>query len=77
MTLYRIDWEWDEEVGFGYEVRKSYEYVAGEAKLGKAVYKGVLNGQTPAQIVKLNWSLKALLICLRNIESDHYNLTSK
>lgn len=78
LNLYRIDWEWDEYMGAGeYETRKFYEYVLGDAKLGRALFAGLREGDHATDVWKLNFSLKGLLVCGRHTRSKFKNLTSR
>lgn len=75
--LYRIDREYDEYLGAGeYETKKYYEYVCGLRNLGKACLD-VSEADRIIRVVKLNFSLKGLIICLRKTRSSVYNQTSK
>lgn len=78
LNLYRIDWEWDEYMGAGkYETHKYYEYVLGDAKLGRELFTGLREGDHVANIGKLGFSLKGFLVCARHTRSKFKNLTSR
>lgn len=78
LNLYRIDWEWDEDLGAGeYETHKLYEYVLGDARLGRAMYVGLREGDHAMDIWKLDFSLKGFLVCARHTCSKFKNLTSR
>lgn len=74
--LYRIDREFDEYLGAGkYETKKYYQYVFGLHNVGKACLD-VDEEDRIVQIVKLVFSLKGLIVCLKKTCSSIYNQTS-
>lgn len=74
--LYRIDREFDEYKGAGeYETKKYYQYVLGLRNVGKACLDAEVNNRV-VRIVKLNFSLKGLIVCFRKTCSSYYNRTS-
>lgn len=73
--LYRVDREWDAYIGAGeFETRNYYQYVFGLRNVGKACLDADINDRIIG-VVKLNFSVKGLIVCLRGICSDHYNQT--
>jgi len=76
MTLYRMTIEWDEYLGAD-EYRKHvyYKYVAGNRALGKATYHIYGTDETITAVVKVCFTLKGLLVCLRGVTSEQYNQT--
>ena len=75
--LYRIDREFDEYQGAGeYETKKYYQYVCGLHNVGKTCLDADVNDRI-IQIVKLNFSIKGLIVCLKKTCSSIKNLTSK
>lgn len=75
--LYRIDREFDEYQGAGeYETKKYYQYVCGLHNVGKACLDASEDDRI-IQIVKLNFSIKGLIVCLKKTCSSFYNQTSK
>lgn len=74
--LYRIDREFDEYMGAGeYETKKYYQYVCSLHNVGKACLDTDVNDRI-VQIVKLNFSIKGLIVCLKKTCSSQYNQTS-
>ena len=75
--LYRIDVEYEEYLGAGaYETKNYYQYVCGLRNVGKACLNKDTNERI-IQIVKLNFSIKGLIVCLKKTCSSHYNQTCK
>lgn len=73
--LYRIDREFDEYNGAGeYETKKYYQYVCGLRNVGKACLN-VEDNDRIVNIVKLNFSVKGLIVCLKKTCSSTYNQT--
>lgn len=76
MKLYRIDWEWDEYQGAGeYKTKKYYEYVLGNAALGRTIYEGIKEDERPIWICKLSWTIRAFLACLTHVRTSIHNYT--
>ncbi len=74
--LYRIDREFDEYKGAGeYETKEYYQYRCGLRAVGKAVLDTDINDRI-IQIVKLNFSIKGLIVCLKKTNSSLKNQTS-
>ena len=74
--LYRIDRELDEYKGAGeYETKKYYQYVCGLHNVGKACLDTDINNRI-VQIIKLNFSIKGLIVCLKKTCSSQLNQTS-
>lgn len=74
--LYRIDREFDEYQGAGeYETKKYYQYVCGLRNVGKACLDAEVDDRI-VRIVKLSFSLKGLIVCLKKTCSSFYNQTS-
>ncbi len=75
--LYRIDREFDEYKGAdGYETKKYYQYVCGLRNVGKACLDADENDRI-VKIVRLCFSIKGLIVCLKKTCSSQYNQTSK
>ena len=75
--LYRIDREFDEYKGAGeYETKKYYQYVLGLRNVGKVCLSADEIDRI-VRVVKLSFSLKGLIVCLKKTCSSHYNQTSK
>ena len=73
--LYRIDREFDEYKGTGeYETKKYYQYVCGLRNVGKACLN-VEDNDRIVRIVKLSFSVKGLIVCLKKTCSSMYNQT--
>ena len=73
--LYRIDREFDEYKGAGeYETKKYYQYVCGLRNVGKACLNAEDNDRI-VHIIKLNFSVKGLIVCLKKTCSSMYNQT--
>lgn len=74
--LYRIDREFDEYKGAGeYETKKYYQYACGLRNVGKACLNAESDDRV-VRIVKLSFSLKGLIVCLKKTCSSLYNQTS-
>ena len=74
--LYRIDREFDEYLGAGeYETKKYYQYVCGLRNVGKTCLDTAIDDRI-IQIVKLNFSIKGLIVCLKKTCSLRYNQTN-
>lgn len=74
MKLYRIDWEWDEYQGAGeFETKKYYEYVLGNAALGRAIYRGIEEDARPTWVWRLDWTVRAFFACLTNVRTSIHN----
>lgn len=74
--LYRIGREFDEYLGAGkWETKKYYQYVVGLRNVGKACLD-VDEEDRVARVVKLVFSLKGLIVCLKKTCSSTYNQTS-
>lgn len=77
MKLYRMTIRYDEYLGADeWREHRYYKYVAGNAALGKATYKYYQNENIIEDVVKLNFTIKGLWICLKGTESEQYNMTS-
>lgn len=73
--LYRIDREFDAYKGTGeYETKKYYQYVCGLRNVGKACLN-VEDDDRIVNIVKLGFSVKGLIVCLKKTCSSTYNQT--
>lgn len=73
--LYRIDREFDEYNGAGeYETKKYYQYVCSLRNVGKACLN-VEDNDRIVNIVKLSFSVKGLIVCLKKTCSSMYNQT--
>ena len=73
--LYRIDREFDEYKGAEeYETKKYYQYVCGLRNVGKACLD-VEDNDRIVRIVKLSFSVKGLIVCLKKTCSSIYNQT--
>lgn len=73
--LYRIDREFDEYKGAGeYETKSYYQYVCGLRNVGKACLDVDINDRI-VRIVKLAFSLKGLIVCLKKTCSSQHNQT--
>ena len=74
--LYRIDREFDEYQGAGeYETKPYYQYRFGLRNVAKACLDAEPNDRI-IRIVKLNFSLKGLIVCLKKTCSSYYNQTT-
>ncbi len=74
--LYRIDREFDEYQGAGeYEIKPYYQYRFGLRNVAKACLDVEPNDRI-IRIVKLNFSLKGLIVCLKKTCSSYYNQTT-
>lgn len=75
--LYRIDREFDEYVGGGeYKIKNYYQYVCGLCNVGKACLDAN-EADRVIRVVKLCFSFKGLIVCLKKTCSSIYNQTSK
>lgn len=73
--LYRIDMEFDEYKGAGeYETKKYYQYVCGLRNVGKACLNADEEDRI-VRVVKLCFSFKGLIICLKKTVSSYRNQT--
>lgn len=73
--LYRIDREFDTYKGAGeYETKKYYQYVCGLRNVGKACLNVEYDDRI-VNIVKLGFSVKGLIVCLKKTCSSTYNQT--
>ena len=74
--LYRIDREFDEYQGAGeYETKPYYQYRFGLRNVAKACLDAEPSDRI-IRIVKLNFSLKGLIVCLKKTCSSYYNQTT-
>lgn len=71
--LYRISWEHCKNYDTN-EWEKYYQYVLGLRNVGKAALKSDADTFI-TRVVKLNFSLKALFVCLKNTIASTYNQT--
>jgi hypothetical protein len=75
--LYRIDREWDEYQGAGmYETKKYYQYVCGLRNVGKACLNAEPDDRV-VRVVKLCFSLRGLIVCLKKTCTSIYNQTNR
>lgn len=73
--LYRIDREFDEYKDTGEcETKEYYQYVCGLRNVGKACLN-VDDDDRIVRIVKLGFSVKGLIVCLKKTCSSTYNQT--
>lgn len=74
--LYRIEREFDVYIGANeYQTKKYYQYICGLKNVGKACLDASEEDRI-VKIVKLCFSLKGLIVCLKKTCSSQYNLTS-
>ena len=72
--LYRISWEHYKNRNVN-ESEKYYQYVFGLCNVGKAALKSDIDNFV-THVAKLDFSLKALSVCLKNTIAPTYNQTS-
>jgi hypothetical protein len=74
--LYRIDREFDDYRHGEWETEHYYQYVCGLRNVGKACLDANESDRV-VEVVRLNFSIKGLIVCLKKTCSLYKNKTSK